>query len=320
VRDVVSGTVAVVIVSFQTRERTLACVESALSHGGGARVVLVDNASGDGTVDAVRGRFGGRVDIVANTRNVGFGVACNQGASRVADAAWLLFLNADTALLPEALATLIAEGEARADAAVLGPRLVGDDGARRSSVRGHPTRLALLHQHTALRFLRVGVAAYERYKAPPGALSEAPVDVEVVMGAALLVRGDDFRALGGFDERYFLYFEEADLCRRAAQAGRRVRFVPTAVVRHSGGASADHDRERALTWYLTSLFQYVDRFDGDGAGLVYRLVFKPLFLVRLVTDFVRDAAGFLFRRPGKAAELRLAARFVRRGLWEVLLA
>lgn len=309
--------VAVVIVSYETRELTLRCAESALAHGDvpghATRVVVVDNASADGTADALRARFGDRVDVVASERNLGFGAAANLGASRAADAAWVLVLNGDTELTPGALASLLAAGEEHADAAVLGPSVAGEDGAPRDSVRGDPTRLALLHQHTALRFLRVGARAFERYRHPARGDT-----VEVVMGAAMLVRGTDFRALGGFDSRYFLYFEEADLCRRARLAGRSVRFVEGAVVRHAGGASADRDRERALTWYLASLFAYVDRWHGRGAGIVYRLVFKPLFVVRLVTDFVRDAAGLLFRRPGKAAEVRLAARFVRRGLWEVL--
>jgi N-acetylglucosaminyl-diphospho-decaprenol L-rhamnosyltransferase len=313
----VTPSIAVVVVSYETRELTLRCAESALAHGAvpgyATRVVVADNASSDGTADAMRDRFGGRVDVVACGRNLGFGAAANLGAAHVPDAAWVLVLNGDTELTPGALAALVAAGDAHAEAAVLGPAVAGADGGPRDSVRGDPTRLALLHQHTALRFLRVGARAFERYRHPaPGGAAE------VVLGAAMLVRGTDFRALGGFDPRYFLYFEEADLCRRARAAGRSVRFVAEASVRHAGGASADRDRERALTWYLASLFAYVDRWHGRGAGIAYRFVFKPLFLVRLATDFVRDAAGFLFRRPGKAAELRLAARFARRGLWEVL--
>lgn len=309
--------IAVVIVSYETRDLTLRCVESALAHSGvpghATRVVVVDNASRDGTAAALRERFGARIDVVASERNLGFGAAANLGAARVPDAVWVLVLNGDTELTPGALAALVAAGEAHADAAVLGPSVAGDDGRARDSVRGDPTRLALLHQHTALRFLRAGARAFERYRHPAAADT-----AEVALGAAMLVRGSDFRALGGFDPRYFLYFEEADLCRRARASGRTVRFVAGATVRHAGGASADRDRERALTWYLASLFAYVDRWHGRGAGIAYRLVFKPLFLVRLVTDFVRDAAGFLLRRPGKAAELRLAARFVRRGLWQFL--
>lgn len=305
-----------VIVSYETREAALRCAASALAHGAvpgfATEVVVVDNASRDGTADAVRAGLGDRVVVVANERNLGFGAAANLGVARVPDAAWVLVLNADTELTPGALATLVAEGEAHRDVAILGPAIVGQDGRPQLSVRGHPTRLALLHQHTALRFLRVGARAYSEYRTPP------PSAEFVLMGAAMLVRGDDFRALGGFDPRYYLYFEDADLCRRAAALPRALRFVPGATVRHAGGASADHDRERALTWYLASLFVYVDRFHGGGAGLAYRLAFKPLFLLKLVTDAVRDAVGAALGRRGKAAELVTARRFAVRGLWEFL--
>jgi GT2 family glycosyltransferase len=320
----VTGEIVVVIVSYETRDRTLRSVESVLGADGVGgyvtRCVVVDNASSDATVEAVRGRHGERVRLVANAANRGYGAACNQGAAACPGARWYVFLNADVELEPGALAVLVAAGDARDAIAIAGPAVVDETGARRDSVRGHPTRLALLHQHTALRFLRVGARAFERYRSPAGARSSAGADVDVVLGAAMLVRGDDFRTLGGFDERYFLYFEEADLCRRAASAGRVVRFVPGATVRHGGGASADFDRERALTWYLASLFRYVDRFCGRGAGLAYRAAFKPLFAVKLATDAVRDAAGAAFGRRGKAAELRTAGRFVRRGLWEFLVA
>ncbi len=308
---------AVVVVSYETRERTLACLASVLEVAAGdavaASVVLVDNASQDGTARAARERFGERVEVVANGRNAGFGAACNQGAARVPGARHVLFLNADTTVLPGALAGLVAALDGDAGAGAAGPAVVGDDGAPQPSVRGHPTPLALLHQHTALRFVRLGARAYERYKAPDAREDDVPV----VLGAALAVRRTDLDALGGFDERYFLYFEEADLCRRLAARGRRVRFVPGATVRHRGGASSDPRRGPALAWYLESLFRYVDRFHGIELGVLYRIAFKPLFLLRMATDALRDALTWLVRpakRPAKSAELRLAAWFLGRGL------
>jgi GT2 family glycosyltransferase len=322
-RRVTSPRVLVVIVSRESRDVSVRCVESVLAHGtvpgADVRVVLVDNASSDGTADAVRAAAGDRVTVVANARNVGFGAACNQGVELVPGARHVLFLNADTELTPGALAALVADLDAHPEAALCGPAMVGADGAPQPSVRGHPTRLALLHQHTALRFLRVGARAYRAYKEPPVPAGGGPVDV--VMGACMLVRGDDLRALGGFDRRYFLYFEEADLQARLAAAGRAVRFVPSATVRHAGGASSRRDPERALTWYLQSLFLFVDARHGRAAGLWYRAVFKPLFAVRLVTDAIRDAAGLVFRgRRAKLDELRLAGRFLVRGFWSFLAA
>jgi GT2 family glycosyltransferase len=313
-----SADVAVVIVSYETRDRTSACVESVLADDSAtARVVVVDNASSDGTADALKERFGNDIDVVASNRNLGFGAACNLGSARVSDARHRLFLNADTCVRPGALGALTAALDSGAGAA--GPAIVGEDGREQASVRGHPNPLALLHQHTALRFLRIGASAYARYKRPDA----PPEAVPVVMGAALAVHGDVLRVTGGFDERYFLYFEEADLCRRIAEGGRPVRFVADAVVEHAGGASSDPRRGPALIWYLCSLFVYVDRFHGRGSGLLYRLIFKRLFLVRMVTDLLRDALTWLFRpskRADKTPELNLAGWFFARGVWAFLVA
>jgi len=311
---------AVVIVSYETRDRTLRCVESVLAQDGPEiAVVVVDNASRDGTVRALSQIDDARFAVIASPQNLGFGAACNDGAAAHPDARHVLFLNADTVLRPGALAVLVAALDANQAPGAVGPAIVGDDGADQPSVRGHPTPLALLHQHTALRFLRVGASAYADYKRPCAEDDAVPV----VMGAALALRGDMFLELRGFDERYFLYFEEADLCRRVGEVGERVAFVREAVVEHAGGASRDPRRGEALGWYLRSLFVYVDRFHGRGFGLCYRAVFKPLFLLRMLTDGVRDGLTWLFRpskRADKGPELRLGLWFLCRGVWAFLVA
>ena len=311
---------AVVIVSYETRDRTLRCVESVLVEvGPSLRAVVVDNASQDGTVDALRAIGDARLAVVANAKNEGFGAACNRGAATQPGARHVLFLNADTVVRPGALAAIVAALDASDAPGAVGPTIVGDRGSEQPSVRGHPTPLALLHQHTALRFLRVGAQAYSRYKRPV----VQDDDVPVVMGAALALRGDVLRELGGFDERYFLYFEEADLCRRVGMSGQRVALTRAAVVEHAGGASSDPRRGAALNWYLRSLFVYVDRFHGRAFGALYRLVFKPLFLLRMVTDAIRDGVTWIFRpskRDDKGPELRLGGWFLVRGVWSFLVA
>lgn len=316
----------VVIVSYCTRDMTVACVDSVLREcehlGRPYRVVVVDNASPDGTAAAIAARPHPRLTLLANARNVGYGAACNQGAAVDGAARHVLLLNADTRAEPGAIATLVDVLDRDPLVALAGPSITGEDGTRRETIRGHPTPLALLHRHTVLRFVRVGARAYRRYRQPPGeAGPDGLTDAEVVNGAVMAVRGESFRAAGGFDPRYFLYFEEADLCRRLAQAGGRIVCAPAAVFRHEGGASAETDSERALVWYLQSLLLYVDRFHGRRRGLAFRAVFKPLFLLRMGTDAVRDLAAWAFRprrRPVKRRELRLAVRFLTRGMWVFL--
>jgi GT2 family glycosyltransferase len=315
--------VAAIIVSRNTKDATLRCVRSVLSQDvatADITVLVVDNASTDGTADAVRAESGSRVAVLANERNVGFGAACNAGARAAPGAAWLLFLNADVVLDRDVVATLLAAAARYPKAAVLGPRFTFPGGRTQSSIRGDPTRIALLHQHTGFRYLRIGRFAYSEYKSPLlGAVPQESCTVPVTLGACMLIDAAAFRALGGFDERYFLYFEEADLQRRARDAGRVVVHVPRAHVVHEGGASSDGDRARALGWYLQSLFRYVDRFHGAGAGFLFRVAFKPLFVVKMLMDLVRDVFALALRRKAaKRPEIGLGVRFLLFGIWRFL--
>jgi GT2 family glycosyltransferase len=315
-----------VIVSYQTRDRTSACVASLLAcaqqFDGRLQIVVVDNASTDGTVAALQERFVDDVQVLVNPRNVGYGAACNQGAAACPEATHVLFLNADTVVRPTALTVLVRALHDDPQAGIVAPVLEEDDGVLRRTVRGHPTPLALLHQHTALRFLKFGRSAYARYKLPKSVQDAAGrLRAPVLNGAVLLLRTTDFRAVGGFDPRYFLYFEEADLCRRIGTLGLDCVLLPEPLVEHAGGASSSGMRDRALVWYLASLFQYVDRFHGRRFGLLYRALFKPLFLIRMLTDALRDVLALTFKpahRTEKEAEVRLAARFFTRGMWVFL--
>lgn len=313
--------VGIVIVSWNTRDAALRCVRSVLGGGGPiARVVVVDNASADGTADAVRAEFGESVEVIARAANGGYAVACNEGAARCGDASHLLFLNADVEVAPGCVETLVAALAADPSAVVAGPAFTHPDGRPQPSVRGHPTAAALLFQHTAARWLRIGRAAHVRYKRPLG--DEVPRTTTVgpiLLGACLLVRGDSFRAVRGFDEEYRLYFEEADLQRRLGTAGGRAIFVPSASAVHSGGASADQARAAALAWYVAGLLRYCDRFERTGFG--FRVAFKTLFLLKLPVDALRDhVAWLILRRPGKREESLLFWRLLAGPLWRMLAA
>lgn len=307
---------AVVVVSHRTRDLTLRCLDSLPDALGGLRAstFVVDNASCDGTVEAVRARDD--VELVASERNLGYGAAANLGVVRLPDARHVAVLNADLELLPGCLERLVAALDDDSRLAVVGPRLLDGDGEPRP-VRAQPTAGALLHQHTALRYVGYGRAAYGRYKRPPQP-GDGGGEVEVLSGALLVIRRSVFDALGGFDEGYFLYFEEVDLCVRARAAGHRLRWEPTAEARHVGGASSGPRRGEALVWYLESLLRFVQRTEGRGRG--FRVLFKTAFVAKMLGDVVRDAFACLrpSRRREKLAELRLAVWFLTVGVWRFL--
>lgn len=225
----------VVIVSFNTKPDTVACLRSlvAASPAGMARVWLVDNASTDGSVAAVREAWPQRVDVIALDRNVGFGAA-NNVALRRSDAPLVLLLNSDTIVSAGAIEALVSRLEATGVVAA-GPRLV--DRERRPEVSFGPmlSPFAEVVQRTRVRLAR-GSSSFARYYIDRLVADEREVDW--VSGACLLVRRDAAVAAGLFDERYFLYEEDVDFCAAIRARGGRILFTPSAEITHLRGRSS----------------------------------------------------------------------------------
>jgi N-acetylglucosaminyl-diphospho-decaprenol L-rhamnosyltransferase len=280
--------VTVVVPSWNTADTTIECLRSLVAQRPPVEAILVDNASEDGTTERVRAELPG-VTVLAHRRNRGFAAACNSGL-RAAHGRAILFLNSDTTLLPDAIARMLAALEAEPGVGILGPRLRGRDGEVQPSVRTDPSPGALLHQHTALRGLRFLGAREARYKMRAFGLDRR-ADVEVVMGAALLARREALEAAGAFDEGYFMYFEEADLCRRVRRAGWRVVFDPSSEIVHLGRESARRAGAAAEAAYLRSLLRYVRRREGAGRGALFAALFLPAWALRRLGLVLRDAAG-----------------------------
>ena len=253
--------VAVIIVNYNTGEDAAACALSAAAdlaavHGQPPETIVVDNASSDGS--AARLRAAPRIRLIANDTNVGFGAAVNQ-AARATDAPLLWVLNPDCRVLPGAFAALARTLDAHVECAIAAPQLLNDDGSVQASARGEPGAwTGLFGRHGLLtKFFPNAAAARRNLPAADlvaSGVESAPVDW--VMGAAMLIRRAPFDAVGGFDERYFLYWEDADLCRRLRDAGFTTRYVPGARVRHAGGASARTDSRRAVRAFHDSAYRY----------------------------------------------------------------
>jgi len=260
--------VAVVIVSFETRDTLVLGLDALLREAGPtAEIVVVDNASGDGSAKAVLERFP-LVRLIANSENVGFARASNQGA-RESRAPLLLFLNPDATLAPGALAALTGLLDRQPRVGVVGPRTRSGDGAIQVSTGPDLSLLSELRQRRLVR----GVARRD-----PLALAEAEAihaaehEADWVSGACLMIRRAAFDAVSGFDERFFLYEEDADLCRRVRAAGWRVVFTPAAEARHALGRSMARAPERARLEYDRSHLLYYRKH----CGLLQRAALRAL--------------------------------------------
>jgi GT2 family glycosyltransferase len=259
----VNPDLSIIIVAYHCRDDLARCLECIPAAGGDleAETVVVDNASGDGTVEMVRERFP-EVHLIANAENHGFAAANNQGLA-VSSGRHVLFLNPDTRAEEGALAVLVRTLDADGGLGAVGPQLLNEDGSVQPSVRTDPTVAALLHQYTPLRLLRILAPAYHRYKRRDMGFRSA-ADVDTLMGAALCVPRRVLDEVGPMDERFFVYHDDADLCLRIRQAGYRVRFEPSARITHVGGVSAGHAASGVL--YLRSLYRFLYKHHGPLKG------------------------------------------------------
>jgi GT2 family glycosyltransferase len=242
----VSADVAVLIVSYNTERELVRCLESlrAQRRSVTQQVVVVDNASSDGSVAAVRERFG-EVELVASPENLGFARGVNLAAAR-ADADFLLLLNPDTVVLDHAVDELVAFARAHPGHGLYGGRTVRPDGALEpSSCWALPTLWSTLMFVTGLSSLARG----SRWLDPEsmgGWARDTVREVDVVTGCLMLVPRAAWDQLGGFDERYFMYGEDADLALRARAAGLRPIVCPDAVVVHEVGRASAHRADKLL--------------------------------------------------------------------------
>jgi N-acetylglucosaminyl-diphospho-decaprenol L-rhamnosyltransferase len=224
--------VDVVVVSYCSAATLRGCVEP-LTRMPGVRPVVVDNASPDNSLETIADL---PAEVVRSERNGGFSYGCNLGAAS-GRAPFVLFLNPDARIGPDALEAMLSVLRSDAATALVGPRILGDDGELAWSLRRFPRHRSTFAQAVFAHRLLPRAAWTDELIRDAG-VYDGPATPEWLSGACMLVRRSAFEQLGGFDEDFFLYCEDTDLCRRVWDAGHVVRYVPEARVQHVGGASS----------------------------------------------------------------------------------
>ena len=246
--------VAAVVVNYNAASHLVACVRSLLAEGV-ADVVVADNASSDDSA-RVLAESGLPARFLATGRNRGYGGGANFGIA-ASDSELVLVSNSDLEVQPGAVAALVAALDAEPDVAIVGPRLLDPDGSLYPSARSFPALGdALGHAFLGL------VAPRNRWSARYKLLGwdhAVRSDVDWVSGACFLARREVLDRLGGFDESYFMYSEDVDLCWRAWRAGWRVAYEPSAAVVHTQGVSADQRPYRMIVAHHWSLLRFARR-------------------------------------------------------------
>lgn len=268
--------VAVIIVSWNVCKPLQDCLESIFrlpQNEKPHKVIVIDNASTDGTEAMVRKQFP-EVTLVANNTNVGFAVANNQGM-RMTGAPAVLLLNPDTLVHPGSLPRILQAFSDHPKAGIVGPKLLNSDGSVQPSIRRLPSATALIAIALKMRHVWKNFPPLQRYLATD-VDPRAEQAVGQVMGAAFLIRRELMKAIGLLDEQFYIWFEEVDYCKRAADAGWETWYVPAATITHLGGESFKQqpNLQRQRRWqksvnqYAAKHFTYWQRLLVWFAGWV----------------------------------------------------
>ncbi len=305
--------VTIVVVNWNTKDLLRACLESLRqdSDESGRQIIIVDNASRDGSAQMVASEFP-EAQLIVNTRNRGFAAANNQGIA-AARGRYLLLLNSDTQVPPGAVAVMARYLDDHPCVGAVGPRLLNADGSLQSSARDFPRMLwdglaileverwplvsRLAHNHVRRATLYWSDHRYTRA-------------VDWLMGACLMLRREAIEQAGALDEGYFFFAEEMDLCHRLWRLGWSVDFLAGAEIVHLGGQSASQVPAARLVWHYSGLLRFYRLHRSAAQRATLRALIALAMLARIAGVLVKHHAARPVR-PLLSAYARVLARAVR---------
>jgi N-acetylglucosaminyl-diphospho-decaprenol L-rhamnosyltransferase len=287
---------SIVIVSWNVRDLLRACLQSAVSglrsaavNGArlAAEIIVVDNASTDGSVEMVRAEFPD-ARLMVNAINRGYTGGNNDGIA-AATGRHVLILNPDTEIVGDALAALVQYADAHPEVGVIGPQLLNPDGSVQSSRRRFPTLMTGLFESTWLQSLTPPSVLHGYFVKDRSDTETQKVDW--VVGACLLVRREVIAQVGALDEGFFMYSEEIDWCRRIKQAGWKVVYLPAAQVIHHAGKSSEQAVAQRHIQFQTSKVRYFRKHHGALSAGVLRLALLAMYVWQLMLEGVKGLLG-----------------------------
>lgn len=270
--------ITVSIVNWNTKEELSECINSVLQQDGTVsfEVIVVDNASTDGSVDHIKAQFGDKITLIENSANLGFGAAHNIAIQR-SRGRYVLLLNPDGRMLePDVLSKMVGYMDAHDDIGMMGPKILNPDNSLQYSARHFPNMAAGLFRHTVFgklfpnnRFVREYLMTDWKH--------DQVTDVDWLSGSALVARKKMIDSIGMLDERFFMYCEDVDWCRRAHIGGWRVVYYPMTSVSHRIGAASDKNPEAMIKQHHRSMLRYFLKYDGRTP----RVLLTPIILLGL---------------------------------------
>jgi hypothetical protein len=316
---------SIIIVSWNVREDLVRCLRSIEDNHPLTpyEVIVVDNASSDGTMECLRRDFPAAT-VIENEQNRGFAAANNQGIQK-AGGQYIFLLNPDTIVHSGSLDVLIRFMDNNPDAGACGPKLLDGIGKPCHWGGEFPTFRFALYSKTILRLLGIFRGHYKKVK--KGTFyRDRQSEVSHLCGAALMVRRSVIEKIGSLDESFFMYYEDVDLCLRVVQTGARVFYVPEAMITHFGGGSSNQTSGKQHLMSYKSLLILFRKHRGNAATMLFALIFKPGVILKEIWNVFSGAIVYLvfaiLQNPQKQAKsltkAKRSANFLRRYTWQFL--
>lgn len=250
--------ISVIIVSYNSQDFIEECLASVLRYiPRMGEIIVIDNGSEDKTLEILE-KFGLMIKLIKSDKNLGFSKA-NNLVSKEASGEYLFFLNPDTEINRPIFNELINYYDKTPDCGLVGSKLVMEDNQTQPSVRKLPTVYGAFKEYV------LGMKGEYSEYVPDG---NEPIEVEMVYGAAMLIRKDLFEKLNGFDEKYFLYYEDADLCKRVRESGKKNYYYPKVSIKHLVGATKSSQNRSKLN-YESSV-----KYHGVIKAFILQLIFQ----------------------------------------------
>lgn len=272
--------ISVIIVNWNTKDLLKNCLKSIYQtiHDLTFEVIVVDNASYDGSIEMLEREFTSVIRII-NKENKGFGSANNQAFAEM-KGKYALLLNTDAVLTTDAVNKLWNFCDKNEKAGIVCGQLLNADGSKQNSVASFPSLLTLAANTSLLEFLFPGRFPSKRYK------HTSPIEVDSAIGACMMIRKKALDETGFFDERYFFFFEETDLAYTMRRKSWKIYQVPDALIYHLQGQSIGHNISSRIEFYR-SRYQFLRKWHNP---LYYYLAAGIIFLRLLANGF----SNFIF--------------------------
>lgn len=271
---------SVIIINYKTPKLTEDCLDSLFALGkknnfwpNNLEVIIIDNASADGSAESLKTKYGEKIKLIANQKNLGFAGANNQGAA-IAQGDFLFFLNSDTIISTDVLSDCLQLFRRDESLGIISPRLLLPDGSYQQAAFGNFPKLKKL------------IFKRQQKNLEPK-LDSSYLAVDWVSGCALMIKREAFKDLKGWDENFFLYFEDVDLCRRAWQNQYRVAVCLSTNLVHLGGQSLAPSLAKRRVYYRSQDY-YFRKHHGCAQAILLKILRLPYIIFLFCQEKIRN--------------------------------